>query len=392
MKRIWSDNKYVDLLVDLLLFLTGINFLHYGQLILPVICFILFLDRGMKFRVNDPFVFVILCLFAVSFYAFSIKDFYCVMGFTLPMAYYIGSNMKYPDEKNVREMIYLLALAMGLHVILNGIFEFIVHGSHGFFFSSTHYDIWTREKISNTATAINIDLILGCLYYLIFHEKDKRMKTVSLIVFSLSMFYLLVIGRRTPIMILGLSAILSFLYETFVLKKGSAALKRSFLLALVFIAFLVALVFMVYSLNLFDLRETLQTIHIIRKFSEGLLGNERFGLYISALKLMPSHLWGGSKISSILGIEVHDFWLDVYDHAGIITYLLMMVYSFVFVKDIYRLLKSAKISSDFKILMTGVIASIVVQLFLEPVMSGASLFLLVGIIIHALFERLIYEQ
>ncbi|MBR4422507.1 MAG: hypothetical protein IKS69_08235, partial [Erysipelotrichaceae bacterium] len=124
MNRIWSDNKYIDIIINVLLFLTGINFLHYGQLILPIICFILFIDRKLVFKVNSPLTFIVLCLFAVSFYAFSKKDFYCVMGFTCPMAYYIGSNILYPTEKNLKKIIYLLALSMGFHVILSAIYEY----------------------------------------------------------------------------------------------------------------------------------------------------------------------------------------------------------------------------------------------------------------------------
>ncbi|MBQ2582778.1 MAG: hypothetical protein II577_02635, partial [Erysipelotrichaceae bacterium] len=95
MERIWSENKVINLAVNVLLFLIGINFLHYGQLILPVICLLLFIDNKLQFKVNSPMTFIVLCLFAISFYAFSYKmGFYSVMGFTLPMAYYIGSNIK----------------------------------------------------------------------------------------------------------------------------------------------------------------------------------------------------------------------------------------------------------------------------------------------------------
>ena len=73
---------------------------------------------------NSPMTFIVLCLFAVSFYAFSYKmGFYSVMGFTLPMAYYIGSNIKDPSEENIKKIIYLFAISMGIHVILNSIIE-----------------------------------------------------------------------------------------------------------------------------------------------------------------------------------------------------------------------------------------------------------------------------
>ncbi|MBR4461165.1 MAG: hypothetical protein IKS51_01070 [Erysipelotrichaceae bacterium] len=391
MKRIWSDNKYLDLLIDILIFLTGINFLHYGQLILPIICFLLFIDHKLVFHVHDPFVFIALCLFAVSFYAFSNKDFYAVMGFTCPMAYYIGSNMRHPNEDNVKKIIYLLALSMGFHIILSSIYEFIVHGSQGFFHSGTHYDIWTREKISNTATALNIDLLAGCLYYLFFHEKDKKIRSLSFFVFVTAMFYLVVIGRRTPFMMLGIAFVLSFFYEVFILKSGSKQLRKSFLLLTGILVLIVGGLIVFYSFDLFGCRDFLDNYYIIQKFSQHFLSDKRIELYLGALRLMPGHLWGHQEISTILEGQVHDFWIDIYDYAGIVSYLLMLLYSFLFVRDVWRFYTCASVKQDCKILMVGVLSCIVIQMFLEPIMTGASLFLLIGIIIHGLLEGLIHE-
>ena len=392
MNRIWSDNKYLDLLIDILIFLTGINFLHYGQLILPVICFLLFIDRKLVFHVHDPLVFIVLCLFAVSFYAFSDKNFYAVMGFTCPMAYYIGSNMLHRNGDNVKKVIYLLALSMGLHIILSGIYEFIVHGSHGFFHSGTHYDIWTREKMSSTATSLNIDLLTGCLYFLFFHEKDKKIRFLSFLVFVLAMFYLIVIGRRTPFFMLGIAFALSFVYEMFILKSGSPRLRKNFLLLTGLLVLLIGGLVLFYSLDLFGCRAVLDNYYIIQKFSQRLFSDKRIELYRGALKLMPQHLWGHQEISAILGGQVHDFWMDIYDYAGIVSYLLMMAYSLLFVRDVFRFYFCKGISDSFKTLMTGMLPCVVIQLLLEPVMTGASLFLLVGIIIHGLMEGLLHEQ
>lgn len=392
MDNIWSENKYINLCINILLFLTGINFLHYGQLILPVICLLLFVDRKMKFYVNSPLTFVVLCLFAVSFYYFSVKDFYCVMGFTLPMAYYIGCNIHEVNEEKIRKVIYLLAISMGLHVVLNAIIEAILHGHHGFFFSSTHYDFWTREKISNTATAINIDILLGCVYYLIFHEKNKILKIIDLVTFVLAMFYLMVIGRRTPVMMIFIVFVVSFVYETIYLKNTSAKLRTAFIRIFVSVIIFVALIVTIYTLNIFGAKDVLNGYRIIGKFSKGFINDQRFELYFGSFKLMPKYLWGGQHISKILGEQVHDFWIDIYDYAGIVTCAIMIVYSLIFLRDSVKILKNDKISKDFRILLIGVLTCIVLQMFLEPVMTGASLFLLVSIIIHGLFERLNLDE
>ena len=366
--------------------------MHYGQLILPVICFLLFVDNKFKFYVNDPKVFIILCLFAVSFYAFSVKDFYCVMGFICPMAYYIGCNMYKPDEDKIKKVFYLLALAMGMHVILNSIFEIVVHGRRGFFMSTTHYDFWTRQKISNTSTAINADLIIGCLYYLLFHEKNHKIKALNLIVLVLSMFYLSVIGRRTPVVMACAVMGLSFLYELFVTREESKALKKNFFRIAGCFAILVLMIVIIYTLNIFNARERMMNFQIFRKFSLGFINDQRFELYFGSFPLMPQYLWGGQHISTILGEQVHDFWIDIYDYAGIVTWFIMLVYTLIYLKVTVRIFKDTKTDSEFRILLVGILTSIILQMFLEPVMTGASLFLAAAIIIHGMIERIIVNE
>ena len=393
MERIWSENKVINLTVNVLLFLVGINFLHYGQLILPVICLLLFIDNKLQFKVNSPMTFIVLCLFAVSFYAFSYKmGFYSVMGFTLPMAYYIGSNIKDPSEENIKKIIYLFAISMGIHVILNSIIELILHGTRGFFMSTTHYDFWTREKIANTHTAVNADIIIGCLYYLLFHEKNRKLKGLCLVIFVLSMFYLLVIGRRTPVIMLLMVMVFSFLYEAFILKNSSERLRKNFyIVSLLAVAFVILLI-LFYSLDLFGLKALLDESHIVHKFKQSFINDQRFELYFGSFALMPKYPWGGQHISTILGEQVHDLLIDIYDYAGIVTCAIMIVYAFCYGRTIYRLFKSKKVSNDLKIFSLGVFLCLVTQMFFEPIMTGSSLFLIIAIIINTIVERLLLNE
>ena len=103
----WSDNKNVDTTINVLLFFLAVNLFHYGQIFVPVICLIIFVDNEFKFKVNSLKTFFVLCLFAISFLAFTYKTgIYCVAGLFLPMAYYIGSNMHEVNETNLKRLFY----------------------------------------------------------------------------------------------------------------------------------------------------------------------------------------------------------------------------------------------------------------------------------------------
>ena len=337
---------------------------------------------------RDPKTFIILCLFGVSFYAFSYQlGFYSVMGFTLPMAYYIGSNIRHPDEESIKKIIYLFAISMAFHVILNAVTELYLHGVRGFFSSSTHYDVWTRQKIANTQTAVNADILIGSIYYLLFHEKNRKWKFFCLFVFVLNMFYLLVIGRRTPVILLFLAMILAFFYETFVLKSVSEKRRKQFVSVLLLGFGCIVGVILIYSLDLFHLRAVLDEYHIIQKFKQGLFNDERFRLYFGSFKLMPKYPFGGQKISAELGEQIHDLWIDVYDYAGAVTCLLIILYSILSASVILRLYRDRSVSNDLKVFCFGVFVCIVTQMFVEPIMTGSSLFMLITVITVAVIER-----
>ena len=392
MKQFWSENVYVNTAINCLLFLTGINFLHYGQLFLPIICLILFIDNKFVFKVNQPKTFILLCLFAVSFYAFSYQlGFYSVMGFTLPMAYYIGSNLKKKDMAAAKAVILFLAVAMAMHVILNAGYEYIVHGQRGFFYSSSHYDIWMGDKLSSTLIAIDIDLMLVCVYYLIFHEKNRGIKLFCLAVFALSMFYVVVIGRRTQSLLLAILLLASFIYEAFFLKNGDTKIRKKFLIFVTVFLLVLTGVFLVYSLNLFGLRPIMDTYRIIQKLKQGLISDERFDVFFDVISLMPRYLFGGQNISKTLQLEVHNFWLDIYDFSGIVPFVLMLIYTVHYFFTATKILRYDSISNSFKILVLNLLICLFIQYNLEPVMTGASILLILSVVIGALLEGVNHE-
>ena len=387
MTNIWSKNKYVDILINVLLFLTGINFLHYGQLILPIICFILFVDNKLKFKVNNPKVFIILCLFGISFYAFSYQlGFYSVMGFTLPMAYYIGSNIKRYDEESIKYLIYLFAISMALHIALNMVYELNIRGLRKLFNSSTHYDFWTKDKMSTTVTATNLMFLIGCSYYLLFNEKNKLIKYLSLSLFAIVMGYCLIVGRRTSVLAFILVFVFSFIYDQLHFNQKDVIRKR--LLYFVLFILLVVLFFAIlFILKEKGIRTIFDNVYIFYKFSQSIFDENRFHLYKSFIELMPKYLWGGQKISTIIGFQIHELWLDVYDYAGIVTYILLLIYTYFYVKEIYKLYKS-DIKTEYKGLFLSIFIIITIQMFLEPVMTAASLFLLICIIYGTVIAKM----
>lgn len=390
---IFSDKKYVDYLICALIGLVSVNFLHYGQFILPLICLILFVDNHFRFNFGNIWVFVLLCLFGFSFFAFSYKlGFYAVMGFCLPMAYYVGANVKNPTVKNIKIVIYIIALGMCAHVILNGIYDVYFHFSTGKYYSTSHYDFWTRDKMSSTATALNLDILIGMLYYIIRYEKNKLVKHTSLIGFVLAMAYCLFAGRRTPVLLVAICIFVGFCYEGLIKNVLTKKQKNMFISIFVIGFVFVAGIAISYETNFLNCQVLFNKMYIIYKFRQGIIDNPRIEAYLAAVKLMPSHLWGGQEISTIINSEIHDLWIDIYDYAGIITWLITLVYTTMYLVNIVKVMKSEKVDDSMKTMLLTVFVCIALQMLLEPVMTGASIFAIICVIIGAIEERMIQNE
>ncbi|MDO4940312.1 MAG: O-antigen polysaccharide polymerase Wzy [Erysipelotrichaceae bacterium] len=383
----WSTNEHIDSTINCLLFLLAINFLHLGQFILPIICLIILIDNKFKFKVKNWTHFVILVLFGLSFFFFSFKlGFYSTMGLCLPMAYYIGSNMQRKDEKSIKKLIYLFAFGMGIHIVLNFITDLAIDGLE-FVSSISHFDIWTGGVVPTTATAVYSIFVIALLYYFLTHEDNKTYRNIGIVLVTLIIIYDIALGRRTPLLMLILCLVVSFVLDKFIFSHNKQINKKPIIYTIVALVTLILLFVLTYSLNLFGLKDVVSNFSIVKKFVEYGLDTGRIELFIEAIKLMPYHLWGGQQIHNILGIQVHDLWMDTYDYAGIVPFVLLIVHSIMFVVTFVKIIKSKHISSDFKLFISILFFAITIQMFLEPVMTGSSLFIIIVIIIEACLEK-----
>lgn len=382
----WSLNKKVDILVNILIFLIALNFLHYGQLLLIPLCLILFIDNGFRFKVNSWFTFIVLCLFGLSFFAFSFKmGFYAVMGFTLPMVYYVGSNVKKTDEDSIKNLIYLIVLGMCVHLILNFGIDIYMKGIK-VFDKFTFYDIWTRDTIAPTITAVHFTIPLALFYYVSFYEKNNRFKYLYIVFLIIIMIYDISLGRRTPILMFGISVITSLFLDLFVL-KGKKRIPKSIIIIGICLLVVVLSLVIIINFNLFGLRHSLESITIIYKFVLYGLDAERLEIFFNAIRLAPEHLWGGQEISTIMDIQVHDIWMDIYDYAGVVPCVLFVVYTVMYIKNCLTLFTRKELSSSYKLLIITFFVCTGVQMMLEPIITSSTIFLICTILTGTVFEK-----
>ena len=398
MTNMWSDKKYINIIINILLFLMGINFMHIGQLLLPIVCLILFIDNKFRLKINNYFIFIILCLFALTFCIFSYKlGFYCFIGFCLPMAYYIGCNLN-TSEDNIKKLIYIIAFGMASHLVLDFIFEsFLFDFDYQRIFGKvSHYDIWIsintllrgdelyiNGRIKTTVLSLNYILILACFFYLFVFEDNKKLKISGISLFILSSIYCLALGRRTTFLLFIIVLFISLIYYFIYIKKINVKnfVKYIFLLLSILVLSIIA----VY-LNLFDVKTNLSRITLFAKIFRQGFDSGRISIFIESIKYYTQYLWGGQKISESVGFLIHNMWGDIYDYAGIVPFILMIIYTISSVMVGIKFIKNKAISTSFKLVIINLYICSFMVMLLEPLLSAFSLLLIVIILLISSFD------
>ena len=398
MTNMWSDKKYINVIINVLLFLMGINFMHIGQLFLPIICLILFIENKFRLKINNYFIFIVLCLFALTFCIFSYKlGFYCFIGFCLPMAYYIGCNLN-TNEDNIKKLIYIIAFGMASHLVLDFIFESFLFDFdfQRIFGKVSHYDIWIsintllkgdelyqNGRIKTTVLSLNYMLILACFFYLFVFENNKKFKISGILLFILSSIYCLALGRRTTFLLFIIVLFVSLIYYFIYIKKINIKNFIKYILMLLFIFFLSIVV--IY-LNLFDIRTYLSRITLFAKIFRQGFDSGRITIFINSIKYYTKYLWGGQKISENLGSLIHNMWGDIYDYAGIIPFILILIYTISSIKVGVKFIKNKSISTSFKLVIINLYICSFMVMLLEPLLSAFSLLLIVIVLLISSFD------
>lgn len=89
-----------------------------------------------------------------------------------------------------------------------------------------------------------------------------------------------------------------------------------------------------------------------------------------SIALMFDYPWGGRKALSKVGFYAHELWLDVFDSAGIIPFVLIWIVTIQITFSNLKYILNKKVPIENRVLITGITASVTVQFFFEPVLTG----------------------
>lgn len=383
-----SEKNLTNRIVYVLLFLFSLNIFNQSSLILAVVfAIVVVCDRGKLYIPKNDNVFFAILIFAVTFFVFAAQNGLNagISAIGCPMAYYIGlrmqsEHMEIPRAaKHLKSIVLLLVAGMTCHAVVNFLYELVHFG--GINSGGIHYDFFSMgARTSATGAATYLTLFAGIVFYLIIESDSVKKWIVGIVLIIVAFAYDMVLGGRTFFALVGVSFVLSMIVYVWGQRNDIQKMKavgRIVLIVLV-LGVAAAMVYIRYQNVITRIFESTYLFHRI-SYANISQSQDLFSFFKSSdrgnvrdqyIALMFDYPWGGRRILSKVGFYAHELWLDVFDTAGLIPFVLIWIVTFQITFCNLKYVFNKRMPVENRILLIGITASVTVQFFFEPVLTG----------------------
>lgn len=382
-----SEN-FTNRVLYIILFMFSLNVFNQSSFFLMVaFAFIVICDRGKLYiPVNDSVFFVLLC-FALAFFLFSAQVSLNagISAIGCPMAYYLGLRVQnnqaeiFHAEKQLSFIVLLLTAGMTCHAVVNFIYELIRFD--GINSGGIHYDFFSfGAQTSTTGAATYLTLFAGVIFYVIMESDSAKKWIAGMLLAIIAFSYNIILGGRTFFALAGISFILSMI--VFVCGQKDNAKKMQAIGKVIFVLIVLIVAAIIACTRYHDIiTEMFESTYLFHRISYANLSQSQdlFSFFVSSdrwniqnqyLSLMFDYPWGGRKILNRVGFYAHELWLDIFDSAGIIPYILIWIVTVQITFCNFKYILSRKVPIKNRVLLMGITTSVTLQLFFEPVLTG----------------------
>lgn len=374
-KNLFLSFSFVTLSV--LLFLSSLNFLnrYFYFLFLAFFIFFFFNNKSISFT---PTI-VVLFFLSISFVLFDtiVVDSFlsAIKQFVYPLSYLLGLNCikcstyGYAETKETTEKLFLsftfiISVGILIHIILNLILNWDAN-------ERNMLDFWIGNISSATSNAALFCFGIGCLPAFFLNKTIKPLKIFAVASLIFFIVFALMLAVRTFFLLFAITFLCVFVYYIFSTNNKAQSLK-TFLIVLLIIVLLVVL----FQNNIFGIKESFENTNFFERFfgnhsTMDIDEDSRLSNKSRYFAIMGNFPWGGGHIRDELnGAYAHELYLDTYNRAGIIPYILLIVFVFGSTFRAFRLVASKKFSILTNCLILGLFISINIEFFIEPVIEG----------------------
>lgn len=305
-----------------------------------------------------------------------------LFGLSIMCVYILGFNWfriinridegAYEIERTLSKALTVIYYGFAFYLISSFIFT-VISGKIINSFSRDFYVIWNGNYGNPTHYETISCLPLGYGVYHLIDNKGRKSRLLDILILTIIIIANAMMSNRATFV-----CVLLFLGVSVFVNNVGKSFSRSTRVTLEVVALLLIL-YSIWTNNIFGVQELTRNIPVIQRVNQlNLHGYEdpRIDRQIYIITHFFDHTTGGGYFNNVIG-ECHNVWLDVYDYAGFIPFVLFGILTIDVVFCLFKLLRSNKCK---EIVIT--IASIFVAFSFEPVIrSVPNLFILYFLII-----------
>ena len=386
-RRKLLSSGFVSLLFIPSLLLSSMNFGNKYFYFLFFCFAVLFLLGLPSFRVNG----MVLVLFgiSISYLLFNPDSAYSVTGFikqfVYPLSYICGLNCLRQFERSkkgeltdkeygkIQErgfllLCFVIALGILVHVILN----LYANPDPS---DRTIIDFWTGNATSATGNAALLCFGVGMIPALLVNKSGLFGKIFAVVSLAISVVFALILAGRTFFLLFAIVFFATVLFSAYLTRKAKKAVR-----IIVICAVAVGIFVLLFSNNAFGLQDAFTGSNFYDRFfgehanielnEDGRL--ERKRMFFDNM-FYWENLWGGGALRAASnGKFAHELYLDLLSDAGIIAYVLVIV--FVFSRTIravkFAFSRESGIAPVTAAIIFGLFLSLNIEFLIEPIIQG----------------------
>ena len=374
-KNLFSSPLF--LFLSFFLFLSSMNFLnkYFYFIFIAFTVFFFFINKSIAITPTF-FLLLFLSFMLILFDTVSVNSILDIIRqFIFPLSYLLGINCINPQtykakknqsnyEKLFLSFCFIISLGILIHVALNFYTNFDSE-------DRSIVDFWVNSSSSATGQAALFCFGIGCLPALFLNKSNKGLKIFAFISIFIFSSFALVLAVRTFFVLFAITFLCVFIYFICVIEDKIRALKTFFIILLI-LALLVAL----YQNDIFNLKNNFENSNFFERFfgnhsTMDIDEDSRLSNKSRYFAIMGEFPWGGGHIRDELnGAYAHELYLDTYNRAGIIPYILLIIFVFGSTFRAFRLVANKKFSILTNCLILGLFLSINIEFMIEPIMEG----------------------
>lgn len=361
------ENK-LDLLFIVLLSINVKNLSPY----LPVVYLIIKFPKLLRFTVDINTILKLICIFLFSlsysiigynhgFFSLS-QSFYYLLS---PFQYFlVGYLMLEYLNSDIEKIFFSYGISSSLFGSLSIFKTILDYGSLAkadpFYARRGAFSLWGEYIV---ATGMNSYLAAGTTFLPLFIFFKKTWNNLLyLFIGIISLVSVLALGNRMGIVIALISLVIVSAIKIYSIKKIKIR-------TLIFLFSIPFILFVLFQYDFLSIKSNLEnSLAFERLIQLSFFDNSRFEAWMTTFFGLFSHPFGGKRIVLKLNYA-HNLWLDVALISGIIPFLLLIIFTFFVLNDLFYFYRKYS-NLQGKLLVILVMFSFLISFMVEPVLQG----------------------